>query len=96
MRKLTYITVILPLAVLFLTHCSKKNEEAYTIKGEIDGFKDSTMLLLRDSKKEKIIDSAYVVEGKFKFQGKVDEPRRMAVHKKFKKGKRPVYTSFWV
>jgi len=96
MRKLTYSTLILSIAMLFLMHCNKKQEESYTIKGKVDGFKDSTMLFLRDSKKEKKIDSTYIVEGKFEFQGQVEEPRTMMVFTKFEKGKRPVYTSFWV
>jgi peroxiredoxin len=97
MYKLKHIAVIfLPLLILAFTNCSKKKDNGYTIKGNVDGFKDSTALYLNDTKTDQVVDTTFVVDGKFTFKGKVDEPRIMMIRTKYEKGKRPKFTAFWV
>jgi thiol-disulfide isomerase/thioredoxin len=95
MNKVKYITV-LSLIMLIFAQCNKNEERGYTIKGQVDGFKDSTILHLRDSKKEKVVDTTIVLNGEFTFKGQVDEPRTMMIMTKYEKGKRPKYISFWI
>ena len=65
--------------VTVITSCSKK-EEGYTINGTISGQKDGIVYLeFLDGDKPLVKDSAKIVEGKFTFAGKVEEPLRYSV-----------------
>lgn len=71
------------LAVLALmttiTSCSKK-EEGFTINGNIPGQKDGTVYLeFLDGDQNVVKDSAKIVDGKFSFAGKVEEPLRYSI-----------------
>jgi len=76
--------------------CNKNEEKGYTIKGQVDGFEDSTALYLNDTKKDKVVDTSFVIDGKFTFKGQVNEPRTMMILRKNGKGERPDFTYFWV
>ncbi len=96
MRKIMYIPAILFLAIATFTACQNQQKKGFTIKGEVTGFKDSTKLYLKDSQKEKTVDSSYVTEGTFQFSGKVDEPGKMMILTRPEEKRRPIYTSLWV
>ena len=62
-----------------ITSCSKK-EEGFTINGNIPGQKDGMVYLeFLDGDQKTIKDSAKIVDGKFTFAGKVDEPLRYSI-----------------
>ncbi|WP_163398313.1 TlpA disulfide reductase family protein [Flavobacterium fluviatile] len=70
------------LAVLTLaaaiTSCSKK--EGFTVNGNIPGQKDGTVYLeFLDGGQTVVKDSAKIVDGKFSFAGKVEEPLRYSI-----------------
>src|SRR6056297_142945 len=94
MRKLVLMAGVLSALVLFFIQCAKKHE-GYVIKGQVEGFEDSTMLYLDNSKTGKTVDSTYVVNGNFLYKGELEEPSRFFLHTEFERGKPPVYTSFW-
>ena len=94
MRKLVLMAGVLSVLVLFFIQCAKKHE-GYVIKGQVEGFEDSTMLYLDNSKTGKTVDSTYVVNGSFLYKGELEEPSRFFLHTEFERGKPPVYTSFW-
>ncbi|RKR09004.1 peroxiredoxin [Flavobacterium sp. 90] len=62
-----------------ISSCSKK-EEGFTINGNIPGQKDGLVYLeFQDGDKNIVKDSVKIVDGKFTFTGKVDEPLRYSV-----------------
>ncbi|HEX8017676.1 MAG TPA: TlpA disulfide reductase family protein [Flavobacterium sp.] len=62
-----------------ITSCSKK-EEGFTINGNIPGQKDGTVYLeFQDGDQNVVKDSAKIVDGKFSFAGKVEEPLRYSI-----------------
>nr|WP_315244898.1 TlpA disulfide reductase family protein [uncultured Flavobacterium sp.] len=65
--------------VTTITSCSKK-EEGFTINGNIPGQKDGTVYLeFQDGDQTVVKDSAKIVDGKFSFTGKVEEPLRYSI-----------------
>ncbi len=88
------ITSFIIIIILILSSCTQ--QDGYTLNGLVEGFDDSTMLFLRDSDIDKVIDSSYVIDGKFTFSGKVDDPKNVSLRTKFEKGISPVYTYFWL
>lgn len=71
---------ILALAlVTVIISCSKK-EEGFTINGNIPGQKDGIVYLeFQDGDQTVVKDSAKIVDGKFSFAGKVEEPLRYSI-----------------
>jgi len=62
-----------------ITSCSKK-EEGFTITGNIPGQKDGMIYLeFQDGDQTVVKDSAKIVDGKFSFAGKVEEPLRYSI-----------------
>lgn len=62
-----------------IASCSKK-EEGYTINGNIPGQKDGMIYLeFLDGDQPVVKDSAKIVDGKFTFAGKVEEPLRYSI-----------------
>jgi peroxiredoxin len=59
--------------ISLMTSCSKK-QEGYTINGTINGLKDGIMYLEFVDGDKKVLDSTTIKDGKFTFEGKVDEP----------------------
>lgn len=53
------------------------NAQGYTLKGEVVGLKDSTMVLLRNVERSLPFDTTYVVNGKFQFKGKIRDCSEM-------------------
>lgn len=69
---------VLALAVT-INSCSKK-EEGFTINGNIPGQKDGMIYLeFQDGDQTVVKDSAKIVDGKFTFAGKVEEPLRYSI-----------------
>lgn len=95
MRKLVFMAGLLSAFVLFFIQCAQKHE-GYVIKGQVDGFEDSTMLYLDNTRTDETVDSTYIVNGSFLYKGELEEPARFFLHTEFERGKSPVYTSFWV
>ncbi|MFB9110360.1 TlpA disulfide reductase family protein [Flavobacterium gyeonganense] len=73
-------TGLLALAmVASITSCSKK-EEGFTITGNIPEQKDGMIYLeFQDGDQTVVKDSAKIVDGKFSFAGKVEEPLRYSI-----------------
>lgn len=62
-----------------IASCSKK-EEGFTINGNIPGQKDGMIYLeFQDGDQTVVKDSAKIVDGKFTFAGKVEEPLRYSI-----------------
>lgn len=62
-----------------ITSCSKK-EDGFTINGNIPGQKDGMIYLeFLDGDQNIVKDSAKIVDGKFTFAGKVEEPLRYSI-----------------
>ena len=89
MRKIFYFFLLLAVA------CSQK-PEGFIIQGNVTGFEDSTMLYLKNPDSQENIDSSLIIDGKFQFEGKQVEPRRLYVSIKYEQGKDYKYTSFFV
>lgn len=79
------------LILLLILLCSFiMNNKQFEISGEITGYKDGTVIYLRDFHNKTLtsnptahigfIDSTYIVNGKFHFKGKVKYPKLFAIH----------------
>ncbi len=66
MKKL-FLLCLLPVAV-----AAQKNDVGFTIKGNIKGIKDSTLVFLTEASSGNSIAQDYVKGGKFELKGKVD------------------------
>ncbi len=92
--------LILLICIAFACKPKTKDEitHKYTIEGKLTNIKDSTMLLLNSSKLNKVIDSTYIINGKFKFTGNVTQPEQFMLTTKFDP-KNPnffKYVFFWL
>ncbi len=92
--------LILLICIAFACKPKTKDEitHEYTIEGKLTNIKDSTMLLLNSSKLNKVIDSTYTINGKFKFTGNVTQPEQFMLTTKFDP-KNPnffKYVFFWL
>jgi peroxiredoxin len=82
------------LVMLFMNSNAQKNH--FTIIGETEGFKDSTMLFLHDVDNSQIVDSALILNNKFKFAGIVNEPKQYMIATSFNKKEMPEYVFVWL
>ncbi len=69
MKQLISLIII----TIILSSCKTKND-GFSIKGHIDGIKDSTLFTLYDLDQQINIDSAFSINGDFLLMGKVDNP----------------------
>ena len=92
---LIFRTILLCFVIITFHNCSK-TDKGYTIKGNVEGFADSTMLYLVNTDIDETIDSTYVIDGEFQFSGKVEAPVQFFIHTKYERGKPYYNTSFWV
>ena len=87
MKKNILKTVIL-ICVLSLQLVSCKDNSKtkltpnYTINGVIDSFPNGLVYLIKIDENQKIVDSSIVIQGKFKFQGEVNEPFLYSIKEK--------------
>lgn len=75
--KRSILGLVVIICVLMTTSCGKTDAN-YTLSGEISGLKDGTKLELvpgATHKEEEPVASTIVTNGKFKFSGKLEEPR---------------------
>lgn len=93
----TFMKTTLSLLILcfVLSGCGKLDKKEYRITGEIKGLKDSTMLYL-DSNEQHDFDSTMAIKGKFRFKGKLDEPRLCMLTNKPPKFHRACGIMFWI
>ncbi len=75
----TLVFLILLSAVVIACN-NKADKTGYEINLNLTGFKDSTAFKLLDIDKHEFIDSAYIINGKLQFTGKVDEPHSVRIH----------------
>lgn len=94
MKLETYYLVFL--FSLFIFSCSNKNESSnfYNIKGDLIVENDSIKVFLGNSESYSIIDSTCLENGKFTFQGKLEEPYPATLFFKNKEIIKRI--SFWV
>ncbi len=95
MQKNFSISLTVFFLILIFTGCNKK-QDSFVIVGEVTEFEDSTKIYLSDPDAQKKIDSTFVVDGQFKFEGKVESPGKLSLMSEFEQGERPAYKSFWV
>lgn len=95
MQKFISISLGVIILTLVFSGCSKK-QDGFVIEGKVTGFKDSTKIYLSDSDAQKEMDSTLVVDGQFKFKGKVESPKKISLMSEYEQGERPAYKSFWV
>lgn len=74
LSKGTALGLLLAASVSALAWKQAAKQEAFTINGQVTGFKDSIVFLTWGTFDDTKIDSAKVTDGKFSFQGKVEEP----------------------
>ncbi|MBL4561068.1 MAG: AhpC/TSA family protein [Labilibaculum sp.] len=75
--KRSLLGIVVILCILMTTACAQTDTN-YTLSGEIGGLKEGTKLELLPGatcKKEEPVASAIVTNGKFKFSGKLEDPR---------------------
>lgn len=69
------IKLLLPIITALTLSCQSsgvKENNTYTIKGKLNGAKDSTVLILSNYSINKALDTTYVINGKFEFSGKLE------------------------
>ncbi len=73
MKLFKYLTI----GLVALAACKQSDNSAYTITGEIEGLPDSTVLVIRPLSHQDLpaMAEAVVKDGKFKFEGNVEEPQ---------------------
>lgn len=72
------ITALICLTIMVLTSCQKSPSELFVLEGQVENLKDSTTIELAyysmiNNKRQRTIDSAIVIDGKFRFEGKIEE-----------------------
>lgn len=72
------ITALICLTIMVLTSCQKSPSELFVLEGQVENLKDSTTIELAyysmiNNKWQRTIDSAIVIDGKFRFEGKIKE-----------------------
>jgi len=72
------ITALICLTIMVLTSCQKSSSELFVLEGQVENLKDSTTIELAyysmiNNKRQRTIDSAIVINGKFRFEGKIKE-----------------------
>lgn len=93
--KKTILITSLCLALFILCNCNKQ-PQGFTITGNVTGFKDSTMILLKNLDTQQSLDTTYIVNNNFVFKGKVDHPQRLFMMTKSAHRDSAKYTSLWV
>jgi peroxiredoxin len=81
------------IAIIF--GCSLKNENKDII-GSTSGYTDSTMLVLHDVENQIAIDTAYIVNNRFRFSVKISEPTQFAIMTGMGNKSEFEYMFFWV
>jgi len=81
--------IIILLLCFGLIHCSKTDQNTYTINGKLMGVQDNTWIRLTLG--EKVIDSTQVVDNTFLFTGSMKEPEDIRL-----RIDGVGYTSFWL
>lgn len=71
-------TALICLTIMVLTSCQKSSSELFVLEGQVENLKDSTTIELAyysmiNNKRQRTIDSAIVIDGKFRFEGKIKE-----------------------
>ncbi len=71
-------TALICLTITVLTSCQKSPSELFVLEGQVENLKDSTTIELAyysmiNNKWQRTIDSAIVIDGKFRFEGKIEE-----------------------
>ena len=83
MKRFNKISLLLISIVFFFFGCNKETKhDGYIISGTSQGVKDDLVtLVLTDliNKKDVVIDTAHVMDGKFQFKGKIDSPDQVSV-----------------
>lgn len=88
----TSLNVAIILA-LFIQFNALAQKAGFVINGQVAGLKDNTKIYLRNSKPQKIIDSAIVMGGRFMMKGRINEQAQQAI---IFTAKYENYVFFWV
>ena len=70
----------------FFACTSQAPKDSYTINGEISGLKDSLIYFRTSTGDSMYLDSAKVVDGKFTFTGKTEEPKMASIFLQDRRG----------
>ncbi|MFD1064300.1 thioredoxin-like domain-containing protein [Winogradskyella litorisediminis] len=72
-KRFVFVAVGTLFILCFSFSCEKRTEQnkGFQIKGKLENITDSTLVFL---KTKKYIDSTYIINGKFKFSGKFEQP----------------------
>ncbi|MCD8408635.1 AhpC/TSA family protein [Tenacibaculum dicentrarchi] len=65
--------------IIFLSSCEKIRENDFLIEANITGIKDSTKVYLFNVNTYKVLDSTIIVNNKFSFKGKLNDPIQVQV-----------------
>ena len=88
--------VVCIVAITLLAQACEPKHDGYTIKGKVTGFKEGSMIYLRNMETGETVDSSAINNGKFSFIGKVDFPQRYYLNNERAKGVKFVVTSFYL
>lgn len=84
---------VIPMAAIVMASCGHSApSDSYVISGEVEGLPDSTVLVLEplSHTPEDNLGEAMVIDGKFKFEGKVEEPMAVYLHVLDRYGAKPM------
>ena len=82
--------VLLAFITLFVISCSKEKQDTFTLKGIVKDIPDNSLLILSHDNNE--LDSTYIKNGEFVFQGSVEEPKKVYLQIKNTRN----YTTLWL
>ncbi len=88
--------ILLAFILAGIVQACQHGHDGYTIKGEVSGFEEGSMIYLRNIETGKTIDSSAISGGKFSFIGKVDYPQKYYLNNQNTKGVKFVVTSFYL
>lgn len=72
--KTIFKSILAACIVISITACSEKNEEKFTISGQVSGFPDGTKFYLRNLATDAVFDSTTIKNSNFKFEGHLSSP----------------------
>ncbi|MHA1237405.1 MAG: redoxin domain-containing protein [Candidatus Hodarchaeales archaeon] len=97
MKNITLLIGII-LAFCYCTNSVKKQgaNNQFVITANVTGPSDSTVMYIKDLEKDEILDTEYIIDGKFEFVGTVEHPTLFEIGNTFKLGARRYYEWIWI
>ena len=97
MKNITLLIGII-LAFCYCTNSEKKQgvNNQFVITANVTGPSDSTVMYIKNLEKDEILDTTYIIDGKFEFVGTIERPTLFEIGNTFKLGARRYYEWIWI